>query len=221
VRFRRRSGDQEPADPVEPDEADTTLAEAVAGARANGPWDADEVDLDPADPTKVDLGSLVLTGQPGLELRVQVDEASGGVQAALLAGPEGAVELIAFAAPRNGSIWDDMRKSIAAEAARHGGTATEVEGPYGTELAVVVSGVDEKGQAVTQPSRMVGIEGPRWLLRATYLGRPAVQPDPDGDLERAVRDVVVRRGVQAMAPGDLLPLALPHGPAQPPAGSPG
>ena len=65
------------------------------------------------------------------------------------------------------------------------------------------------GQAATQPSRVLGISGPRWLLRATFLGRPAVSPQEDGDLESALRDVVVVRGSAPMAPGDPLPLVMP------------
>ena len=65
------------------------------------------------------------------------------------------------------------------------------------------------GQAAQQPSRVMGIAGPRWLLRATFLGRPAVEPDPDGDIETALRDVVVVRGNDPMAPGEPLPLTMP------------
>lgn len=66
-----------------------------------------------------------------------------------------------------------------------------------------------EGQSGTQPSRVLGIEGPRWLLRATFLGRPAVEPRPDGDIEAALRDVVVVRGSSPMAPGEPLPLTMP------------
>jgi hypothetical protein len=66
-----------------------------------------------------------------------------------------------------------------------------------------------EGQAATQTSRIVGIEGPRWLLRATYLGRPAANPDLEHVLESAVRDVIVVRGQEAMPPREQLPLRLP------------
>jgi len=65
------------------------------------------------------------------------------------------------------------------------------------------------GTTGQQPSRVLGIRGPRWLLRATLFGRPAVEPDQDGDIESAVRAVVVVRGTQPMPPGDPLPLTIP------------
>ena len=56
---------------------------------------------------------------------------------------------------------------------------------------------------------MVGIAGPRWLLRATLFGRPAVEHLDDGDVEQAIRDVVVVRGSTPVPPGDALPLTMP------------
>ena len=60
-----------------------------------------------------------------------------------------------------------------------------------------------------QPSRIVGVNGARWLLRATFLGKPAVEPDDSADWEDALADVVVHRGSHAMPVGDALPLTLP------------
>lgn len=210
MRFGRRNSDSEPAGEASaPAEEVAGVDEAQAPRPAYGPHDLADVDYDEDDPTKVDLGALIVSGRPDVELRLQVDEGSGAVAAALLVNQEGAVELRAFAAPRNGSIWDDVRKSIRSEAARQGGTATEVDGPWGTELHVVVTGQDEQGHTVTQPSRITGISGPRWLLRATFFGKPATEPDPDHPLEQALRDVIVVRGSEAMAPGEFLPMHLP------------
>lgn len=215
MKFRRNKSEQvEPTQASDQDRTPSSSAAASeagtgAGARAEGPWDSAEVDLDEQDSTRVDLGGLLVKGRPGLELRLQVDEASQQVAAVLLVGSEGAVELRPFAAPRNADIWSDIRKQIAAETARRGGTATEAEGPFGPELQVSMPAKTPDGQAATQPSRVLGISGPRWLLRATFLGRPAVSPQEDGDLESALRDVVVVRGSAPMAPGDPLPLVMP------------
>ena len=178
-------------------------------APADGPYDIADVDVDEDGIQRVDLGGILISPSEGHELRLQVDEASQEVQSVMVASDDGAVELRAFAAPRHGDLWSDVRRQIAAETSRGGGTATEREGRWGTELECQVQVRGPDGRSGTQPSRIVGINGNRWLLRATYLGRPAVNPDRAADFEDVVARVVVRRGDTAMAPGDPLPIELP------------
>ncbi len=200
--FRRKKSD-EPEDGATPEDG----AEETAAPR--GPYDASEVTITEGDTERIDLGGLLLTPREGLELQLQVDEGSGQVIAVILAGETGAVELRAFAAPRNGDIWPDVRRQVAGEIARMGGTATEHEGPFGTEVAVSLTVDRGDGQRVQQASKVIGIPGPRWLLRATLFGRPAVEYLEDGDVEQAIREVVVVRGTTPIPPGDALPLTMP------------
>jgi hypothetical protein len=65
------------------------------------------------------------------------------------------------------------------------------------------------GQSGVQPSRIVGINGARWMLRATFLGRPAMEVDQAGDWEDVLSRVVVRRGTSAMPKGEALALVMP------------
>lgn len=185
------------------------LDDLVDDQPRTGPFDSREVDLEDEDVERIDLGSLLITPTDGLELRLQVEENSGDVQSVLIAGPTGAVEVRAFAAQRNGDLWTDVRRQIASETARQGGTATEREGANGTELVCQRTVRQPDGKTSVQPSRIVGFNGPRWFLRATYLGGPAIDPDNAGPWEDAVAQVVVRRGDGPMAPGDQLPLNLP------------
>jgi hypothetical protein len=174
---------------------------------ATGPWDSDELPDDGVD--RVDLGSLRVPPREGAELRLQVDEATGEVQSVMLAAEEGALELRAFAAPRNGSLWEEVRPQIAADIAQHGGTATEREGRFGTELVCQMQVVMPDGSQAMQPSRIIGVNGARWLLRGTFLGLPAVEPEGADEWEDALSSVVVHRGSHAMPVGDALPLRLP------------
>ncbi|MET9272414.1 DUF3710 domain-containing protein [Kribbella sp. NPDC003557] len=204
--FRRKGKNDEP-------ETSETLEEAgSADPRAEGPFDSSEVDAaDLEAEDRIDLGALVVTGMPGMELGLQVDEQSGVVQAVLLMLDDSALELRAFAAPKTTGIWDEVRQEIAAEAARMGGTATETDGPFGTELVLVVPVEDPEGQVFSQTSRVIGVDGPRWLLRGTVLGRAAVEPDAAEPMEATLRNVVVVRGNEPMAVRESLPLQLPPG----------
>jgi hypothetical protein len=211
VIFRRRKG-AHVRPPGEVEEAEVVEAEEPATYREQvGPWDSDEREADSDDARTVDLGGLIITGRQGLELRLQTDQSTGVVGAAMLVAKDGAVELRVFAASRLGGAWDDVRREIAAEASNRGGTATETDGPYGPELRLKVPVKTADGRNATQASRIVGIEGPRWLLRATYLGQAATESRPDDPLELAVRDVIVVRGGTAMAPREPIPLRLPPG----------
>jgi hypothetical protein len=202
VKFRRKNDAAPSSDEAE---ADTPVEETES---APGPYDADELPDDGVE--RVDLGSLLILPEHGRELRLQVDEASGNVQSVLLTGKDGAIELRAFAAPRNGDLWSEVRPQIAADMAQRGGTATEREGRFGTELVCQVQVKRNDGGTAMQPSRIVGINGPRWLLRATFLGRPAVEVEGVDDWEDTITKVAVRRGAQAMPVGEPLPVVLPE-----------
>lgn len=197
MRFGRKSRiDDDVVDEVDVDEDPRT-----------GPFDADDLPEDGVE--RVDLGSLLIAPQDGRELRLQVDEASGQVQSVMLAGADGALEMRAFAAPRNGDLWAEVRPQIAAEMSQRGGTATEREGRFGTELVCQLTVKKPEGGTAVQPSRIVGINGPRWLLRATLLGKPALEVDDDSVWLDSLEQVAVRRGAHALPVGEPLPLVLP------------
>ena len=204
MKFRRKSetpasqeaATEEPAAPVEPVE---------------GPFDADALPEAAAGVERVDLGSLLVAPVAGRELRLQVDEKSGVVQAVLIAAQDGALELRAFAAPRSGDLWSEIRPQLAADVARRGGQAAEREGRWGTELMAQLPVKLPDGSTGTQVSRIIGVNGPRWLLRATLLGRPAVDEAYGKAWEDGITGVVVRRGSEAKPVGEALPLTLPPG----------
>jgi hypothetical protein len=185
--------------------------------RAEGPYDIEEVDLEADtedDPPRIDLGSMVLTGFPGAELRLQVAEETQQIVSAMLVNGDSALELGAYAAPRSGGLWAELRDEIIESATEAGGSAALVEGPFGVELRRLLPVSTPDGEQGYQPSRMWVVEGPRWLLRGIVYGQAALEDgleSPVAELVVAFRHVVVRRGDEAMAPGDLLPLTLPEG----------
>ncbi len=207
MRFGRRSRPEGAADEATTGESprDATAEEQPTGA---GPFDAEDVEGDSVE--RVDLGSLLIPPVEGTELRIQVDERTQQVQAVLLAGSDGALELRAFAAPRHGDLWSEIRPQLAADMARRGGTATEQEGRFGTELACRLTVQSPDGRTGEQPSRIVGINGSRWMLRATFIGQPALDAESATPWEDALTAVAVRRGEHAMPVGDPLPVVLPE-----------
>jgi hypothetical protein len=144
---------------------------------------------------------------------LEVNEAQQ-VLAVTLGTPTGGVQLSVYAAPRNEGIWDDVRGQIAESMrAQKGITSERSDGTWGTELTGTVPG--ERGR---MPVRIAGIDGPRWLLRATFLGA-AADPSKAGPLEDAVGHVVVVRGNEPLPVGEPVPLRLPKDVVLPDAGS--
>jgi hypothetical protein len=192
-------------------DADRAAATAAGDAlsRRLGPFDRSEV---AALEGRLDLGALWLTGVPGMELRLEVEEESQNLVGVTAVLGESAVQLQAFAAPRTEGIWDDIRTEIAASITSSGGTADKTSGPWGNELQAQMPGQDLEGRTVFSPVRFVGVDGPRWFLRAVLSGAAATDQGAASALLDVVRSTVVVRGEEAMAPRELLPLKLPEQP---------
>jgi len=144
-----------------------------------------------------------------MELRLEVEEESQNLVGVTAVLGESAVQLQAFAAPRSEGIWDDIRTEIAASITSSGGTADKTSGPLGTELQAQMPGQGPDGRTVLSPVRFVGVDGPRWFLRAVLSGAAAIDESAASALLDVVRSTVVVRGDEAMAPRELLPLKLP------------
>ncbi|MFL6099884.1 MAG: DUF3710 domain-containing protein [Actinomycetales bacterium] len=188
----------------------TAALQAEADLRKNGPFDVSEVEDTSA---LLDLGSILVAPADGMELRLELSEDEGHVVGVTAIVGESAVQVQAFAAPRSEGIWDEVRSEIAAGLTQQGGTADESDGAFGRELLARVPAQDEQGRSAFQPARFVGVDGPRWFLRAVFTGA-AVEPARAGAVEDLVRALVVNRGAEAMAPRELLPLKLPEMPTE-------
>jgi len=241
------ASDDEADSPSEDEAAELAALEDIDW-RSDGPYDITEVESieSTEESPKIDLGSVIVTAVPGSELRLQVAEETGEIVSAMLVietqvnegsdklspveapananqmpqAYSSALELGAYAAPRSGGLWAELRDEISRSATEAGGTASLGEGPFGVELRRLIPVTTPDGEEGYQPSRMWVAEGPRWLLRGIVYGQAAIEEDADSpvvaDVLSAFRQVIVRRGDEAMAPGDLLPLTMPTNLSQEP-----
>jgi Protein of unknown function (DUF3710) len=207
--FRRRRSAQaddelyedEPFDDEEPAEAGPP---AGAPRAEGGPWDVDEPY--PVRERK-DLGSLLVPVGPDCEIELTMAEQHGAWVTVRYGDSEMKVQ--AFAAPRRGALWDDLRAEIAAEVSAAGGRSEETTGSFGVEVVAQVPAQPGQPASGMFAARFVGVDGPRWLLRALITG-PAASGGPAASvLEEAFRDMVVVRGEHPVPPRDLLELRLP------------
>ncbi len=202
---RKKKGSAEPAQETK-DSATAEAGRDAADQRADGPFDAAEVD---GVGERIDFGAIWLRPADGVELRLEVNQGTGEISA-LQVGLEGStVQLQAFAAPRSAGIWDEIREELADMITDNGGTADEAEGPFGAELRARMPQTAADGRAVFAPAVFAGVDGPRWFLRAVYSGPAALDAQARAALDELVSGCVVNRGDAPMAPREMLVLAMP------------
>ncbi|KAB7791380.1 DUF3710 domain-containing protein [Bifidobacterium leontopitheci] len=190
-------------------EAAPTVARDTYEGRGEtwGPWDVDDEDVPDYD-DYLDMGSYYLPYLPGLQLRIKANRATQEVLGTTITYGASSLEIEAFAAPKTLGLWDDVR----ADLIEGNENAEEQPGVFGTELQLPVT---LKGGR-TLRTRIVGVDGPRWMLRGIFSGKAATDPDADETkaLNKYFADIVVERGEEPLAPRDLIPMHPPVTPAQ-------
>lgn len=197
--------------------ADSMTAEEAAPAdgqqsyagrgQEHGPWDVNDENVPDYD-DYLDLGSYYLPFLQGIELRVKANRATRAVIGSTISYQHSSLEIEAYAAPKTLGLWDDVR----ADLLEANSTASEQDGYFGTELMLPVQ--VKGGKTVT--TRIVGVDGPRWMLRGIFSGVAATDPDAEETqtLNRYFDNLVVERGEEPLAPRDLIPMHPPVAPAE-------
>jgi hypothetical protein len=194
-----RTGGSDRPDATPPDAYDDEEPDIDVPSR--GPYDVTEA---PTGVQRLDLGSLQIPAVEGVDVRVQADP-DGVIQQVVLVHGDSALQLGAFAAPRTEGIWDEVREEIRASLAGDGVRAEETQGAYGPELRAHVRAPEGETDL-----RFVGIDGPRWMVRAVYQGPAAADPAEAGPLAEVLDGLVVDRGQEAKPVREPLPLRLPR-----------
>jgi hypothetical protein len=189
-----------------------------AGQRASGPFDVSEISSRDG---YVDLGALLVAPSEGLQLRLEVEEATQRVVAVTMDLNGSSLQLQAFAAPKSEGLWDEIREQIGQSVGSQGGQVEEVQGGFGPELIAKLPAGAADGSQGYRVARFIGVDGPRWFLRGVLGGAAAMDREAAAELEALFRQVVVIRGDSPMPPRDLLQLRLPKdATVTPPPGTP-
>ncbi len=186
----------------------------------DGPFD---VSQRPDAENRLDCGALSLPAV-SMELRFDVEQDTRRVVGVTCGFGDSKVQIQVFAAPRSAGIWDDIRGEIMAAIQQAGGSVTEHHGTMGTELHTRLPSRTPNGETVYQPARFVGVNGPKWFLRAVIHGPAAVNEEQAAAMLAFVRQIIVDRGDEPRPPRELLALTPPkaapapngeaHAPAQ-------
>ena len=189
---------------LQADRDESAAEQDEAEQSGKGPWDS----MDPQAPDTdeyLDIGALMLPFLQGSELRLKANSQTGDVLGATITYGSSSLELEPFAAPKSLGLWDEVR----ADLLKANSACKEVDGAFGKELTLPVK---VKGRNLL--TRVVGIDGPRWMLRGIFSG-PAAKGGKEKDvLDGYLADLVVSRGDEPLAPRDLVPMHAPLTPNQ-------
>lgn len=179
-------------------DSDVDLAAEDGGLDEPGPFDEGAAPDDGI--PRLDLGSVRVPMPDGAQLQVEVDP-EGPVRAVHLVTEIGRITVSAFAAPKTSGLWNDVGKELAEQLRTDGARVTWDRGVWGPELVA------------TSPEvalRFVGVDGPRWLLRAVGAGPSEAADRLAALLRDIVRNTVVVRGVDPLPVRSPLPVELPE-----------
>lgn len=186
-------------------------ADESTDLHGHGPWDVEE---QPDLGQRVDVGSLRVPARQGMQMRMELEPKSRKIVAVNVMYQGTAVQLQAFAAPRKQGIWQELREEIVESIGEQGGSVEEREGSFGTELLARLPVRTKEGRTGLRPVRFLGIDGPRWFLRAVVSGKAAMDAEAGSDIDSILRDVVIVRGDAPRPPRERLPLHLPGKPGE-------
>ncbi|RRD45317.1 DUF3710 domain-containing protein [Buchananella hordeovulneris] len=179
--------------------------------KKHGPYDISERKVRPG---YLDLGALKLPQIPGIGIQMNVTPDRRSILGVTYQLGNSVMSVAVFAAPRSRGLWEEIRGEIAASIEKDGGRVGIGQGPFGSEVQATVMVPGPDGRQGVLPVRVLGIDGPRWFVRAMLRGPLAAQaPNPDklNAAENILSAIIVERGKDPMpprAPLELRPVGL-------------
>ena len=130
-----------------------------------GPWDINDENVIEFEDTHLQLGSIYLPFMKDIKIFVKKEKDVEFLSGITISFRTSSLEIEPFAAPRSSGLWDKHRENLIAS----NPGAEETEGTFGKEVILPVS--IEGGK--TFKTRIVAVDGPRWMLRGIFTGPAA------------------------------------------------
>ncbi|MGW8995821.1 DUF3710 domain-containing protein [Streptomyces zhihengii] len=188
--------------------AEESCAGAPGGAATGrgidtGPWDEDDAGR-PEGGRVIDLGALLVPRVPGVEVHPMRSD-DGAVVAVTVVNGRTAVQLQAYRSSPDTS-WETIRGQLSRSIGRNGGSVEERAGRAGVELQTVVP---VRGKSAGQISRVLGCDGPGWVLRGFVTGVGAKPGSTDAWAYATFEGTVVRASYAPPSRGAAIALRWP------------
>ena len=190
---------EEKAEAEERDVEEEELEESEEGPQRPGPYDASDPDVPEGE--SLDLGALKILGKPGLSMHLSPSPDRKSIVDLTFSYGSSSLKLTLLASPRRVKFWEELRRDILSS--QKG--SREAEGAFGPEIFFET----KVREGVEIPTRIVGVDGPRWMLRGIFAGPAATGGEEKEFLDSFFSTVIADRGKEPLAPGDPVPLIFP------------
>ncbi|GAA4472316.1 DUF3710 domain-containing protein [Enteractinococcus fodinae] len=183
----------------------------VGDTRPDGPFDITEVDTKDFSKGYMDLGAVKVPLRKNVSYRLEQEQANQKVFAVSAVHENSTLQIQAFAAPRSGGQWDEIRQEMFEQNRNAKGAKVTLEdGEFGKELLIRIPAKLPDGRQGERPARFLGIDGPRWMIRAMIMGKAALKKDEAVILYDILKDTVIDRGDRPLPARQMLELTPPE-----------
>mgnify|MGYP001508194684 FL=1 len=146
----------------------------------------------------LDFGAYAFVPPVNTQLQIESSEEQNLV-VHVLSGQSN-ITIDAYAAPKTGGQWRFVASELADGLRNQGAKVSIQDGPWGREVI---------GSAAESVIRFIGVDGPRWMLRAVIVSSPA-EAEQSAEIARTMLShTVVRRGTNPMPARTPIPVVLP------------
>ncbi len=183
----------------------------AADERPTGPFDISEVEIQDFSRVYMDLGAIKVPMRKKVSYRLEQEQAKEKVFAVSAVHDKSTLQVQAFAAPHSGGQWDEIRQEMYDQnKSAQGAKVTTEQGEFGNELLIRIPAELPDGRKGERIARFMGIDGPRWMIRAMIMGKAALNHDHAAILYEILKDTVIDRGEQPLPARQMLELTPPE-----------
>ena len=183
----------------------------AADERPEGPFDIAEVETRDFSKGYMDLGAIKVPMRKKVSYRLEQEQAKQKVFAVSAVHENSTLQIQAFAAPRSGGQWDEIRQEMYDQnKTAKGASVTIEEGEFGDELLIRIPAELPDGRKGERIARFLGIDGPRWMIRAMIMGKAALNKNEADMLYEILKNTVIDRGDEPLPARQMLELTPPE-----------
>ncbi|MDN6172523.1 MAG: DUF3710 domain-containing protein [Yaniella sp.] len=183
----------------------------AADERLTGPFDISEVETRDFSKGYMDLGAIKVPMRKKVSYRLEQEQAKNKVFAVSAVHDNSTLQIQAFAAPHSGGQWNEIRQEMFDQnKSAKGAKVTTEEGEFGKELLIRIPAELPDGRKGERIARFLGVDGPRWMIRAMIMGKAALNQDQAALLYDILKNTVIDRGEQPLPARQMLELTPPE-----------